>query len=227
MGYRAEDVPVGRGRGLSDPRQLSVDAMLTFFTNPVIVGKADVVNQVSAAQLAAAYGLSDRFQLGVALPVIFNLKGDAFDPKTNAPGNGGLDVTGIGDLRVELKARLWRRGHVRVGGIVGGTLATSDGTQNSQFTGDENSSGRARLAIEWDRGPFVIGANAGAIVCTAREIYGKAVGDDFVYGAAGAYRITDHLSVVAEGIGQTALPRRRIRSSSSPRCACTRPPRRR
>ena len=196
---------------VAEHEQLVADGVVTLATRPFVLANATpghdepVVRSVTAAQLAVAYGLFDRFQIGVALPVILDLQGDAFDAQTNAPASGGLTVHGIGDLRIELKARLWHHRHFRVGAIVGGTLATSAGTENSQFTGDQTASARGKVTLEWDRDRLTLGANGGVILREQRFVYGVEVGDELVWGAAAAVRVTDRLSVVAEALGETGI----------------------
>src|SRR5690242_20389504 len=66
--------------------QLAVDALVTFLTRPfevldvnqgMISGtRTTVIRSMTAAQLTASYGVSDRFQLGINLPIIFALQGD-------------------------------------------------------------------------------------------------------------------------------------------------------
>src|SRR5258706_4853705 len=65
---------------VGDRAQLSVDALVTFLTKPfkiydvdpndrnkIIGTRTTVVSSMTSAQLAAAYGLTDRFQLGANL----------------------------------------------------------------------------------------------------------------------------------------------------------------
>src|ERR1043165_9226947 len=83
--------------------QIAVDALFTFLTKPLQVYNVDdqshmisgarttVISSMSAAQLTAAYGLSDRLQLGLNLPIVFALSGDGLMPQTGSPAAGGLN----------------------------------------------------------------------------------------------------------------------------------------
>src|SRR5262245_30947539 len=72
------------------PKQLAFDALFTFLTRPFTVYNLDenkmiagervrVVESLAAAQLTAAYGVTDRIQVGVNLPIVFALRGEGLD----------------------------------------------------------------------------------------------------------------------------------------------------
>ncbi len=123
----------------ADKNQVAMDAVVTFMTNPFTVYNTDgqknptitgertrVVESVTAAQLTAAYGITDKLQVGANLPLIFSLSGKGLNPMT---GTGCSDpaammsctqVTGLGDLLVEGKMKLWEHSSgFRLAGIVG------------------------------------------------------------------------------------------------------------
>src|SRR5262245_6248327 len=95
------------------PKQVSMDAMVTFLTNPFTVYNVDasedmittertkVVESLLAAELGAAYGVSDTLQIGAALPVVLSMSGQGLDPATAMPAAEPLAVSGLGDLRLE------------------------------------------------------------------------------------------------------------------------------
>ncbi|HSK02073.1 MAG TPA: thrombospondin type 3 repeat-containing protein, partial [Kofleriaceae bacterium] len=197
--------------------QLAVDALVTFLTRPFTVYDLDedkmisgervrVVESVTAAQLAAAYGVSDRLQLGATLPVIFTLRGEGLEPDTGSPAMGGLNVTGIGDLVVEGKYRLYRQGGVKVAALAAVSLPSSVGSDGSQFIGDDLPSLRARVALQYDGGRIALGMNGGALLRKPRTIYDSTIGPQLAWSAAAALRITDRVAAIAEGYGRAGLP---------------------
>jgi hypothetical protein len=199
--------------------QLAVDALVTFLTKPFQVYDVDasdpnkvtrtrttVIRSMTSAQLAAAYGATDRLQLGANLPIVFALQGDGLMPETGAPAPGGLNVTGLGDLVVEAKYRLLHHRLLSVSAIGDLSLPTSIGSNGSQFIGDDLPTVRGKLAAQLDRGRLSLGANAGIILRKPRTIYDSTIGQQLVWGVAAAVRITDRVSVVAEGYGRTGLP---------------------
>src|ERR1051326_4978444 len=114
---------------VADNKQLAVDALITFLTNPFAVYNYDpatmkptnervaVVKSLTSMQLTAAYGLSENLQLGVNLPIIFALTGDGLMADTGMPAMGGLHVTGLGDLVVEGKMRLYSKQGLRLAAV--------------------------------------------------------------------------------------------------------------
>ncbi|HWU91260.1 MAG TPA: thrombospondin type 3 repeat-containing protein [Kofleriaceae bacterium] len=198
-------------------KQLAVDALLTILTKPFTIYNVDdnkmiagervrVVESMTAAQLAAAYGLNDRLQLGVSLPVVFTMRGEGLDADSGAPVMGGLHVTGIGDLAVEGKYRLYRRGGVKLAALAAVTLPSSVGSDGSQFLGDNLPALRTRVALQLDRGRFSVGANGGVLLRKPRTIYDSTIGPQLAWSAGAAVRVTQRFSLIGEGYGRAGLP---------------------
>src|SRR5262249_16841682 len=139
-------------------KQLAADALLTFLTNPFRIynynpvtkmattERVAVVKSLTSMQLTAAYGLSDTLQVGVNLPIIFQLAGDGLMANTGMAAPGGVHVTGLGDLVVEGKLRLYRKQGFRIAAVGGVSLPSSFGSDGSQFIGDNLPTLRARAA---------------------------------------------------------------------------------
>src|SRR5688500_7485808 len=129
-------------------KQVAFDFMVTFLTDPFTVYNVDdeddviegertnVVESVFAGQIGAAYGLKDRYQIGVALPLVFSMAGEGIEPSTAQGAMEPLQITGLGDLRAEVKAHLWKQDAIRLGGAVGLTLPSSFGAGGSDYLGD-------------------------------------------------------------------------------------------
>jgi hypothetical protein len=161
---------------------------------------------MTQAQLAMAYGLTERLQLGANLPIILALQGDGLMAETGSPSPSGLNVTGLGDLVAEAKYRLVRSRMLRVSAIGAVSLPTSVGSGGSQFIGDDLPTVRGKLAAQVDSGRLSFGANAGVLLRKSRTIYDSTIGNQLVWGVAGAARITERLSLIAEGYGRAGLP---------------------
>ena len=201
------------------PKQLAVDALVTYLTKPFTVYNYDpakpdtvgsertqVVKSLTAMQVTAAYGVNDKLQVGANLPIIFQLAGDGLMAETGRPSPNGLSVTGLGDIMVEGKYRLYRKGTLKVAGIVGLTLPTSFGSDDSQFIGDNLPTLQGRIAVQYDIGRISVGANGGALLRKPREIYDSTIGPQLIWGAAAAIRITDRFSIIGESYGRTGIP---------------------
>jgi hypothetical protein len=204
---------------VSAKKQLTFDFMVTYLTDPFTVYDVDdnediiegertrVVKSMMAGDISAAYGLNDKFQLGVSLPIIFQMAGDGLEPSTGMAAPGGLKVTGTGDLRAEVKTKLWRKDAIELAGAAGVTLPSSFGSGDSQFIGDDLPSLRGRFIAGWTGGggKLAMGANIGLAFRKPRTIYASTIGQQVTWGVAGAYRATDRFSVVAESFGRTGL----------------------
>ncbi|MBP8811510.1 MAG: OmpA family protein [Kofleriaceae bacterium] len=205
--------------GQMAPKQITFDFLVTFLSNPFTVYNVDdaddeitgertqVVKSVLAGELSAAYGLNDRFQLGVALPMIFQMTGDGLMPATAGPDPEGLRVSGTGDLRAEVKMQAFRKDALAGAVAVGATLPTSFGSGGGRFIGDDLPSLRGRGMVQWTGadGKLTVGANLGLIFRKPRTIYASTVGQQLTWGAAASYRPVDRFALVAETFGRTGL----------------------
>lgn len=202
---------------VASKKQLSVDMFITFLTNPftvynvapgenMITGtRTQVVKSVLAGQLSGAYGVTDKLQVGLMLPMVFSMAGDGLDPATAMPAAADLRVAGLGDLAVELKYRLLHKNAWRVAAIGAVTLPSSFGSGGSQFIGDDLPSVRGRVAGQFVQGKFSAGANLGVIFRKPREIYASEIGQQLTWSAAAAFRVTDRFELVGEVFGRTGL----------------------
>ncbi len=203
---------------VADQKQLAVDVLFTYLTKPFkvfnvtpddMVGteRVTVVESLAAAQLTAAYGIKEKIHIGVKLPLIFSLNGDGLDPGTGMASMNGLSVTGLGDLLVEGKIRLYKKNQVRMAAMGGVTLPTSFGSDGSQFIGDNLPTVRVGLAFQLDpTAKISIGANTGILLRKPRTIYDSTIGPQFTWGVAAAARLTDRFSVIGETYGRAGMP---------------------
>jgi hypothetical protein len=204
---------------LAGDKQLSLDFMLTFLKNPftiynladdeeTITGeRSKVVESMLAGELSAGYGLKERYQVGLALPVVFTMQGDGVEPATGRPMSDAMQISGLGDLRGEVKARVWEKEAMRLGGAVGLTLPSSVGSDGDSYLGDDLPSLRGRLAFNWIGvdNKLSLGANAGVIFRKPRTIYASEIGQQFTWGLAGAYSVTETVSVIGESFGRSGM----------------------
>ena len=202
----------------ADKKQLAMDALVTFVKRPftiynvsganndMISGERDrVVTSLTEMQITAAYGITDKLQIGFNLPVVFTLQGNGLDPATGMADPNGLNVTGLGDTNIEAKYLLYRKNAFRLGAAGGLTLPTSFGSDGSKFIGDNLPTLRGKLALQYEVGRVSLGLNAGVLLRKPREIYASTIGQQFVWGAGAAVHVTEQFSLVAEGFGRTSL----------------------
>jgi hypothetical protein len=209
---------------LAEKKQLALDAFFTFATKPFSVyttdgngndpmiinpdtPRSEVVKSVAAAQLTAAYGITDKLQVGAALPIIFSLSGDGLDANSGRGAMNGLSVTGLGDIRAEGKYQVWAaRNHAaRFAAIAGVSLPTSFGSDDSQFIGDNLPTFHGGGTFTYTMGKLSLGANAGVILRKPRTIYSSTIGQQLTFGVAAAVAATDKFSVIGELFGRGGL----------------------
>ncbi len=200
-------------------KQLAMDFMVTFLKDPFTVYNVDddedviegertrVVESMLAGELSGAYGLKGRYQLNVALPMVFSMSGDGLDPATGNGAMGGLQITGLGDLRADVKASILQSGSMRLAGAIGLSLPSSFGAGGSEFIGEDLPTFRGRLAAQWTAsdGKLTAGANLGLVLRKPQTIYASEVGQQITWGTAAAYRVTDQFSLVGEVFGRTGM----------------------
>ena len=199
-------------------RQLAVDALISVMTEPFkiydvdnqtgdITGtRATVVESMVTMQLTGAYGIDESTQVGASLPIVFALQGDGFMAASGMGAQNDLSVTGIGDLVLEGKKRLFRDKQLRIGAIAQISLPSSFGSDDSQFIGDNLPTGRGKLALQYDVERLSFGANLGVILRKPRTIYDSTIGQQLTWGVGAAVRITPKLSVIGESFGRAGLP---------------------
>ena len=199
-------------------RQLAFDALISVMTAPFKIYDIDeetgdiegtrttVIESMVTMQLTGAYGIDETTQIGASLPVVFALQGEGFMPADGTRAMDELSVTGIGDLVLEGKKRLYRDKTLRFGAIGQVTVPTSFGSGGSQFIGDNLPTGRAKAALQYDAGRVTFGTNIGVILRKPRTIYDSTIGQQLTWGAAAAVRITPKLSVIGETFGRAGLP---------------------
>ncbi|MGE5181823.1 MAG: thrombospondin type 3 repeat-containing protein [Acidobacteriota bacterium] len=200
-------------------KTLALDFLVTFLTspftvynssgsnNPSIIGTRDeVVQNMTVGQLTGAYGVTDKIQIGANLPFVFRTSGQGLtDPNLGMGVDGGLAVTGLGDLLVEGKMRLYQQDELALAGIAGLTLPTGFGSDGSKFIGDPYPTLHLRGAINWASGKVAVGGTLGFIFRDPQHFYGTTIGQQLTFGAGGAYALTDRFSAVGELYGRLGL----------------------
>ncbi len=197
--------------------QYSVDFLLTFLTNPFLINNYDentgevagprteVVSSVFAGQLVGAYGLTETLQLGVSLPLVFSISGDGLDPATGMASGSGLQATGFGDLRLEIKGNIINDPSLAVAWYGGISAPTSFGAGGNDYLGDDLPSVRLGSALHWQTGAFHLAGNLGVILRKPRQVYAVEIGQQLTYGLGSAYSFTQNFSAIAEVFGRSGL----------------------
>ncbi len=193
--------------------QLSVGLMITYATNPfsvftvdqndmVLSTRSEVVKSIFAGELAVAYGLTKKVQLGLVVPGIFNMSGDGVDASSGMPGSG-ITVNGLGDVRLQGKFSLLRQNKVGLAAYLGLVIPTSTDGDAGNFIGDDTFSGQLRLAGDYRTGRWHFGVNTGVVLRKPREIFASEVGQQLSFAAGVNFRAMQNLAIVSDVFGLT------------------------
>jgi OOP family OmpA-OmpF porin len=171
------------------------------------VGSTTVVpvRDLAMAELVAAVGLFNRFEIGAALPVALSSGGDGFDAYGRSTGASAASVTGFGDVRVEGKGEIVGFGTDRAFLLslsAGGTLPTGD---QSAFLGEKTFTGRLRALLEYQRGENLRAvAMVGGLLREKSVFLGTPESHAALYGLAAEIKPTEEIGVLAEVTGRVA-----------------------
>lgn len=161
------------------------------------IGDAIVANQVNA-EIAAALGLFDRFELGVVAPAYF-MNGAGFDGQ-------GLTAFGTGDLRVLGKVLLtpWNDG------VVASFRLSSDLIPIAQLVSSDSKAGplagdvlpnvTPAFSVGFNSQYVRLGLDAGVLIRQPRQISGN----DLVAGSQVTYGVGAEFSIVPKQLFLTA-----------------------
>ncbi|MBM7114307.1 tandem-95 repeat protein [Archangium primigenium] len=164
-----------------------------------------VVHHQFTADLMGAIALFDRLELGVALPV--TLQRSEREPLVAPLFAGGVDATGVGDLRLIPKLRLLstRGDGFHLGLLVPIVLPTAGG---QRFLGGGGVSVQPKLLGEWDAGRVRVLANVGFHFRGDQSSYNLDLGNEFAYGLGAELPFelgTHRLAAAATLVGAVGL----------------------
>ncbi len=170
------------------------------------IGDAIIANQVNA-EIAAALGLFDRFEVGVVAPAYF-MNGAGFD-------GDGLTAFGTGDLRVLGKALLtpWNDGVVASfrlsSDLIPIAQLVSSNAKAGPLAGDVLPNVTPAFSVGFNSQYFRAGADLGVLLRVPREIAGKdlVAGSQITYGVGLEVAIVPKQLFVTADVNGRAAPR--------------------
>jgi hypothetical protein len=161
------------------------------------------VRDLATAELVAAVGLFNRFEVGAALPLSLAWGGDQFNAYGESTGASAARVFGLGDLRVEGKGEIVGFGADRAFLLslsAGGTLPTGDA---SAFLGEKTVTGRLRALLEYQHGENLRAiAMVGGLFREKSVFMGTPESHAALYGLAAEFMPTDQIGMLAELTGR-------------------------
>jgi hypothetical protein len=183
------------------PRQIGFALVTTYLSRPVILhvpspGGAGsdqyAVNDQVNGTFLWSYGVADRLQLDLALPMTFGQGGTGLAPVT---GGDGLKDTAVRDMRFGFAYAL--AAHPRAGdrgafGLVGRLEVSAPTGDHDQFAGERTGVFVPSLAADyrWDR--LFAGVEIGARLRPTTELLGARVGTQLLTVAGVGYDVLPH-----------------------------------
>jgi len=211
------------GPGVMDHLGFGVGLMLNYSRKPLVLYKVtktgnvtsggdvidkgtpiDLVKDQMTADVVAAMGFHFKWlhaQVGLDLPVNLVLSGKDVDDQGNATGD--LSATGIGDLRLQLKAMILRD-------LAGFSLAfspivTFPTGKDDAFGGEPNVSFRPRLVAGYCIWKLGFAANLGYLLRENSRIFSSEISDQLLFGAGASFQAHERVVVLAELFGRAAF----------------------
>ncbi|MFI4967060.1 MAG: hypothetical protein ACHP9T_17045, partial [Caulobacterales bacterium] len=170
--------------------------------------RADLIANALSADLWAAVGLWNRFQIALALPMTLYQMGDDFDDTSMGRGAhvGAPSGFALGDPRIHLKVRLY--GKERGFQIALSHWLSIPLGNDSEFGGEKHFSGFAgepRLLLGWEGGRWRAAAFAGFLWrAHSSSFFSTVAGQQLTYGGAGAFdAVPGRLTLIAELYGHS------------------------
>jgi outer membrane protein OmpA-like peptidoglycan-associated protein len=167
--------------------------------------RADVIAHAIGADLWAAYGLFDRLQLALALPMTVYQTGSSFHDAGGAffPAPGAF---ALGDPRIYLKGRLY--GHDKGFQISLSHWLSIPVGNDTDFGGEKHFSGfsgEPRVLVGWEARRWRVGAYVGFLWrAHTSNLFSTVVGQQMTYGGAVAFDlIPRRLTAIAELYGHS------------------------
>jgi uncharacterized repeat protein (TIGR01451 family) len=160
--------------------------------------KSDVdiaVDSQTTLNLMGALGLTQVLEIGLALPVVFQ-------PDSLAFTGAATSATGLGDLRVTPKVKLWSNDVVAFGIAATVQLPTAGGTT---FRGASGVGLLPRALVEFNVGKFRGLADVGVALKPTQQLLNVTAGNEFLFGAAGEYALTPRWALQASVFGGVGL----------------------
>ncbi len=179
---------------------------LTVFTvdnNNNLKTRTEVITAESITDLTFAYAFKNKFQVGLLLPFIANIKGDGIDKMGRAPDEG-VSKTTIGDTWVEFKWLAHGDGQqgLSIAVTPALTLPTSGG---KDFTGEKTPTFRPRVAIEQKQGKAQFAANLGLVFRAPRTLFSSDVGQELTFALGAGYKVAKPFAVYGELTGRNGF----------------------
>ena len=208
-------VAVGSTETLA-PGQVGFGLVTSYVNRPVILathlGAAEIdqyaINDQVNGTFLWSYGVTDRLELDLAVPLTFGQGGTGLAPIT---GGAGLKDTAVRDMRFGFAYALVP--HRRVGpeprdawGLVARLEVSAPTGDTDQFAGERSGLFVPSLAGDWRHDRFFVGAEVGARLRPTTEVLGARVGTQLVTALGAGYDLLPRRDLLTATLEAWALP---------------------
>ncbi|MEY4547049.1 MAG: hypothetical protein RL685_3244 [Pseudomonadota bacterium] len=162
-----------------------------------------LMSSMSTLSILGGYGVMDRFDVGLAIPVHRVGAGSRFAeaglPQIQVAAVDDSEVA-LGDVRVVPRVTLLQRGTSSSVGVAA-LLPVSLPTGNPDMYGGESLRVEPRMAVDWAPSGVLLAANAGYLVREKAQVLNTSVDDAFRWGAGAEIPVYKVLSGLVEANG--------------------------
>jgi OOP family OmpA-OmpF porin len=166
----------------------------------------NAVNDQVNGTFLYAFGVTDRVELDVALPLTFGQGGTGLTPVT---GGAGLKDTAVRDLRFGVAVDVLKMepegAATTRGGVVARFEMSAPTGDEDQFAGEETAVYLPSVSTEWHVGDWFVGGEAGLRVRPITQLLGARIGTQIVVAVGAGYDILPR-GLLSAQIEAWALP---------------------
>lgn len=181
--------------------------LLSYAHDPLVFRDADgnevqkIIEHQINAELAAALGLFDRFEIGIVAPALF-VNGPGFD-------NNGINEFTTGDLRVMAKALLtpWNDGVVASFRLQSDLIPIAQLNRKAgALAGEKIPNVTPAFSVGFNSTHFRMGIDLGMTIRAPNAIDALTVGSEFTYGAGAEITIIPQTLLLTTDLGGRVAP---------------------
>ncbi len=154
----------------------------------------DIIDSSFVEHFYGAFGISDWLEASISLPVLW----DDRQINPDDPLSGAMSFRDLGDLQLELKARILDNRKYPLGLAIAPFITVPTGNKE-HFAGNEGATGGGKIVLDGiinDR--YMLALNTGFIGRKKFDAYGLELGNQFLLGAGASAKIVRGLFITGE-----------------------------
>jgi hypothetical protein len=199
-------VSIGATRTVA-PQQVAFGLVASYLSRPIVLsvpgpaGDQYAVNDQVNGTFLWGYGVTDRLELDLAVPVTFGQGGTGLAPVT---GGDALKDTAVRDIRFGFAYAVLPR--ASAWGLAPRLEVSAPTGDSDQFAGERSGVIVPSVAADWHSGRFFAGAELGARLRPVTQLLGARVGSQLVTAVGAGYDVLARRDLLAFALEAWALP---------------------